>query len=153
MLEKALKDLDDWNDDTRARCKKWFGDDDEATRKLVRERTQKVLDKLDKMDPATNFVKAEPGEEDCYGYVYPTKEDKLYLGDLFATAPATGTDSKAGTLIHEVSHYQSTGRTRDVKMADGTTAYGHDNCEQLAKDDPDKAKTNADSFEFFVEGG
>jgi uncharacterized Zn-binding protein involved in type VI secretion len=153
LLQKARDDLDTWDEATQARCKKWFGDSDESTRQLLKDRVDKVMNKLSSMSPETDFVPAEPGEEDCFAYVYPTRDDKIYLGTDFKYAPATGTDSKAGTLIHEISHYQSTGRTRDVKMADGSTAYGHSKCEKLAKEDPEKAKKNADSFEFFVEGG
>ena len=35
----------------------------------------------------------------------PNKPYTIYLGRVFWTAPATGTDSQAGTLIHEISHF------------------------------------------------
>jgi uncharacterized Zn-binding protein involved in type VI secretion len=151
LLTKCLEGLKKRNDATKARAKKWFGDDDEATLKLMQDRVEKEIKKLDSFT-AANFVPAEKGEEDCYAYVYPDKDDKIYLGNDFDTAPATGPDSKAGTLVHEMSHYNSVAGTKDVVMSDGKTAYGRSNCEKLAKDDPAKAKKNADSFEYFVEG-
>ncbi|MCI0570918.1 MAG: M35 family metallo-endopeptidase, partial [Myxococcaceae bacterium] len=40
-----------------------------------------------------------------YAYVYPTQPYKIYVCKAFWTAPMTGTDSKGGTLIHEMSHF------------------------------------------------
>jgi len=119
--------------------------------KLMQDRVEKEIKKLDSFT-TTNFVPAEKGQEDCYAYVYPDKDDKIYLGDDFDPAPATGPDSKAGTLVHEMSHYNSVGGTDDVVMSDGKTAYGQKRCEKLAKEDPAGAKNNAGSFEYFVEG-
>jgi peptidyl-Lys metalloendopeptidase len=40
-----------------------------------------------------------------YAYVYPTKPYNIYLCKYFWLAPMAGTDSKGGTLIHEMSHF------------------------------------------------
>jgi len=58
---------------------------------------------------------------------------------------ANGTDSKSGTLCHEMSHFNSVGATKDH-------VYGTSNSNALAKADPDKALTNADNFEYYCEG-
>jgi hypothetical protein len=144
MLEKAKADLAKWDNTTQTRFKRWFGATDEAARKRMSERVDKEIAQIDKMTVA-NFQPAEPGEEDCYAYVYPNDDTKVYLGDDFAPAPATGPDSKAGTLVHEMSHYDTVGGTEDH-------AYGQGPCKALAKQDPPKAQSNADSFEYFVEG-
>ena len=44
-------------------------------------------------------------QENVYAYVYPNQPYKIYLGRVYWTAPAAGTDSQAGTLIHEMSHF------------------------------------------------
>lgn len=150
MLEKAIEDLEKWDEDTRKRAEKWFGGSDEAVRQKMLDRAKKAHDKLASFGPE-NFVPAEAGEEDCYAYVYPNDDTKMYLGDDFKTAPLTGTNSQAGTMVHESSHYNTVGGTDDEELADGTVAYGHDAAEKLAKEDPAKAQNNADSFEFFVE--
>lgn len=59
--------------------------------------------------------------------------------------PAVGTNSRAGTIIHEMSHFSIAGGTKDH-------AYGPDECKAPAKTDPLLALTNADTFEFYVEG-
>lgn len=149
LLTKSLDGIKNKSDAAKASAKKWFGDDGDATLQLMQGRIEKEIKKLDSFTTA-NFVPAEPGENDCYAYVYPNKEDKIYLGDDFDSAPATGTNSKASTLIHEMSHYNSVGATDDVKLANGKDAYGESNCMKLVKENPAGAKNNADSFENFV---
>jgi peptidyl-Lys metalloendopeptidase len=79
-----------------------------------------------------------------YAYVYPNQPYTIYLCSVFWTAPAQGTDSKAGTLIHETSHFNVVAGTDDW-------AYGQINAKSLAISDPVKAIDNADSHEYFAE--
>ncbi len=79
-----------------------------------------------------------------YAYVYPNQPYKIYVCKAFWTAPATGTDSKAGTLVHEMSHFTAVAGTDDW-------AYGHTAAKSLAISDPAKAIGNADSHEYFSE--
>lgn len=79
-----------------------------------------------------------------YAYVYPNQPYNIYLCRVFWTAPMTGTDSKAGTLIHEMSHFTVVAGTEDW-------AYGQSAAESLAISDPNKAIDNADSHEYFAE--
>ena len=79
-----------------------------------------------------------------YAYVYSNQPYTIYLCGVFWTAPATGTDSKAGTLIHEMSHFTVVAGTDDW-------AYGQTNAKALAISDPAKAVDNADSHEYFAE--
>ena len=57
---------------------------------------------------------------------------------------ALGIDSKAGTLVHEMSHFNVTAGTSDY-------AYGTSACQRLASSNPKKAINNADSHEYFAE--
>ena len=79
-----------------------------------------------------------------YAYVYPNQPYKIFLCKVFWTAPATGTDSKAGTLIHEMSHFNPVASTNDW-------VYGQTGAMTLAKTSPAKAITNADNHEYFAE--
>ncbi|HEV8267575.1 MAG TPA: M35 family metallo-endopeptidase, partial [Thermoanaerobaculia bacterium] len=79
-----------------------------------------------------------------YAYVYPTQPYIVYLCKVFWTAPMTGTDSKAGTLIHETSHFNVVASTDDW-------VYGQSGCKSLAQSDPNKAIDNADSHEYYAE--
>jgi len=79
-----------------------------------------------------------------YAYVYPTQPYKIYLCGAFWAAPLTGTDSRAGTLVHEMSHFNVVASTDDW-------AYGQTAAKALAISDPVKAVDNADSHEYFAE--
>ena len=79
-----------------------------------------------------------------YAYVYPNQPYKIYLCKVFWQAPLAGTDSQAGTLIHEMSHFDVVAQTDDV-------VYGTAGAMNLAITDPDAAVTNADSHEYFAE--
>jgi peptidyl-Lys metalloendopeptidase len=79
-----------------------------------------------------------------YAYVYPTQPYTIYLCSVFWTAPDTGTDSKAGTLIHEMSHFNVVAGTDDY-------VYGQSGAKSLAISNPDNAADNADNHEYFAE--
>ena len=76
--------------------------------------------------------------------MYPTQPYKIYLCGAFWSAPLTGTDSRAGTLVHEMSHFNVVAGTDDW-------AYGQTAAKALAISDPVKAVDNADSHEYFAE--
>ena len=83
-------------------------------------------------------------KQNIYAYVYPTQPYKIYLCGAFWAAANTGTDSRAGTLIHEMSHFNVVASTDDW-------AYGQAAAANLALTDPAKALDNADSHEYFAE--
>jgi peptidyl-Lys metalloendopeptidase len=79
----------------------------------------------------------------AYAYVYPTQPYKVYLCGAYWKAPTSGTDSKGGTTIHEVSHFNVVAGTDDL-------AYGQTACKRLAGN-AKRAIKNADSHEYFGE--
>ncbi len=82
--------------------------------------------------------------ESNYAYVYADQPYKVHLCNHFWTAPTLGTDSKAGTLVHEASHFTVVAATAD-------NAYGQEACRALAQENPFAAIHNADSHEYFAE--
>jgi len=79
-----------------------------------------------------------------YAYVYPTQPYVIYVCSVFWTAPMAGTDSKGGTLIHEMSHFNVTASTNDY-------VYGQTAAKSLAISNPTQALGNADNHEYFAE--
>lgn len=77
-------------------------------------------------------------------YVYQDDAYHIYLGQGYWPADDTGYDSKAGTLIHESSHFNVNGGTQDY-------VYGLQEGQALAKSTPDHAVQNADNVEHFAE--
>ena len=68
----------------------------------------------------------------------------IYICGPYWTAPATGLDSKAGTIIHEAARFTKNGGAEDF-------VYYQDDCKDLAKSDPVKAALNAGNHEYFAE--
>jgi peptidyl-Lys metalloendopeptidase len=83
-------------------------------------------------------------DNSLYAFVYVNQPYHVHLCGAFFAAPATGTDSKAGTLVHETSHFTVVAGTNDY-------AYGQTACKKLATKTPNKAVANADSHEYFAE--
>jgi len=83
-------------------------------------------------------------DEGAFAYVFTNDPFKIYLCRAFWTASVTGTDSQAGTILHELSHFP------EVKGTDDH-AYGQSAAAALARSNPAQAANNADSFEYFVE--
>lgn len=97
------------------------------------------------LDQSNGEVKINCGcNQSYYAYVYPTRPYEIFVCRAFWNAPLTGTDSKAGTLIHETSHFNVVAGTDDV-------VYGQAGAKNLALTDPDGALNNADSHEYFAE--
>ncbi|KFN42877.1 M35 family metallo-endopeptidase [Arenimonas oryziterrae] len=82
--------------------------------------------------------------KNTYAYVYPNQPYRIYLCGAFWTAPNTGTDSRAGTIIHETSHFDIVANTDDV-------VYGQSGAKSLAISNPNDAIRNADSHEYLSE--
>ncbi|QRV92785.1 peptidyl-Lys metalloendopeptidase [Ceratobasidium sp. AG-Ba] len=87
---------------------------------------------------ATNYdctaCKSEPGidYDSTFAYVNPPSPGKIYLCGAFWSAPNTGTDSRAGTIVHENSHFTVNGGTDDH-------VYGQSSAKSLAKSNPAQA--------------
>lgn len=97
------------------------------------------------MQQSGNQIKINCGcNQSYYAYVYPTKPYEIFVCRAFWTAPNTGTDSRAGTLVHEMSHFDVVANTDDV-------VYGQTGAKSLAISNPDGALNNADSHEYFAE--
>src|SRR5215471_8619217 len=77
-----------------------------------------------------------------YAYTYKGTTTIWFCSE-FWSATATGTDSKAGTVVHEHTH--SDASTDDIR-------YGQADCRSLAKTKPNDAFQNADSHEYYAGG-
>ncbi|KAJ8093481.1 hypothetical protein PM082_020338 [Marasmius tenuissimus] len=119
----------------------WFGAYD-ATRKATVLRNFNAI----KGYPFSGSVSYDCSCTDSgtYAYVYAASYGKIYLCGAFWRAPNTGTDSRAGTLIHESSHFTAVAGTQDV-------VYGQSGARNLARTNPASAIRNADSHEYFAE--
>lgn len=117
----------------------WFGTYDSGRYSTVRNHFSSILGAMDNASVTFSCQCTSS----AYAYVYSNQPYTIYLCNAFWNAPAQGTDSKAGTLVHEMSHF-------DVVAGTNDNAYGQTACKKLAKR-PQKAIDNADSHEYFAE--
>ena len=74
----------------------WFGLYDPSRYSRVKSNFGKISDAF--RDATITFDCSS--KRNVYAFVYPNQPFKIYLGRVYWSAPATGTDSQAGTLIH-----------------------------------------------------
>ncbi len=82
--------------------------------------------------------------DNYFAYVYKNQPYQIFVCNAFWSAPLVGTDSKAGTLIHEMSHFTVVADTDDH-------VYGQGLAQSLAISNPTQALDNADNHEYFAE--
>lgn len=118
----------------------WFGALDAARQATVNKHFTAIKDAFE-----TKPVKVDCGcDEDYFAYVYPAQPYTIYVCNAFWSAPLTGTDSKGGTLLHEMSHF-------DVVAGTDDHVYGQQGAAEMARTAPERAINNADSHEYFGE--
>ena len=118
----------------------WFGVANATGQATVTEHFTNIYTALDTQDIAFDCNCTD----NSFAYVYADQPYTIYLCNAFWTANLSGTDSQAGTIIHEMSHFTVLAGTDDF-------AYGHTDAKSLANTDPQKAIFNADNHEYFAE--
>ncbi|TFK98810.1 deuterolysin M35 metalloprotease [Pterulicium gracile] len=83
-------------------------------------------------------------EAGTYAYVYPARYGEIFLCGVFWDIAVSGPNSRAGTLIHESSHFTQNGGTDDI-------VYGTSGARDLASSSPSQAINNADNYEYYAE--
>jgi uncharacterized Zn-binding protein involved in type VI secretion len=154
MIDNKRAELERWNEEDKKKFKTAFGTDGESARKSMK----KWLEKMKKLNEKTtidNFVKVPADEDDGFiAQVTPgDKKHKIELASEFWKLPATGEDSKAGTLMHEMSHFKSISGTKDSfgSYLGGSDIYGASDARKLALSNSKLALKHADSFEYWAE--
>lgn len=123
-----------------ARYLTWFGGLDAARGARVSSNVAAIKDAFENKP-----VKIDCGcNEDYFAYVYPAKPYTVWVCKAFWAAKVTGTDSRGGTLLHEMSHF-------DVVAGTDDHVYGQQGAGELARSAPQRAINNADSYEYFGE--
>jgi peptidyl-Lys metalloendopeptidase len=133
----------------------WFGRWDAVRAKFVR-RTVSALKNHIRTSKIT-YVCERQGAGSCdgntYAYVYPRDSSTIHLCGPYFNLPTLSdatflevfnSGTRAGTIIHEMSHYEDVGSTND-------NCYNRDACSSFARTSPNRAAHNADSFQYFAE--
>lgn len=183
LLEKRRVDLARWDPDTQENFSAWFGTEEIEAREVIDKRIGRALRTLrhlkvedfvpipkpKKRGKKRSIYDAEVADwQSTFAYVsrgYTRTRLRataieiavIHVGPEFASADDT---TRAGTIIHEVSHFVSVGNTDDVsatflgdpRKPGERQMYGYTKAERLSLQSPAGALKNADNFEFFIEG-
>lgn len=119
----------------------WFGTFDNTRLSVVTANFTTIRDRMH--DTTFTYDLSGTGcEPGVFAYTYKGATT-VWMCESFWSALPTGTDSKAGTVVHELSH--AIVRTDDI-------VYGQAKCRQLAINDPNRAVKNADNHEYCAGG-
>jgi peptidyl-Lys metalloendopeptidase len=118
----------------------WFGASDAARGAKVTSNFTAIKDAFENKPVKIDCDCDEP----YFAYVYPARPYTVWVCKAFWAADVTGTDSRGGTLLHELSHF-------DVVAATDDHVYGQAGAAELARTAPERAVNNADSHEYFGE--
>ncbi len=140
MANGSLSYLNNTTPGNTSRYRTWFGTYSSTGWNTAKSHFTAIKSAFD-----TKSVIVDCGCTDsAYAYVYKNSPYRIYVCNAFWNAPMTGTDSKGGTLVHEMSHFSIVADTDDH-------AYGQSACKSLATSNPTRALDNADSHEYFAE--
>jgi peptidyl-Lys metalloendopeptidase len=143
--ERIAKDTQNYLRDINpaARYVQWFGNFEAGNYNKIISDFDKIVDAIVNKSITFN-CSMDSCQEGTYAYVYPTQPYEIHLCSSFWNANLTGTDSRGGTIVHELSHFNVVAGTDDI-------VYGQAQCRQLAITNPSEAIANADSHEYIAE--
>lgn len=144
---KVNKDFLKWNADNASLPRfnqlvnTYLGSRTDARYTAFDSSVRRIKNYLDGTENLIISFNGSPDEEKTYAYT-SFNSGKLTLCRKFFSAPATGTDSAPGTILHELTHLLQ--NTDDHE-------YGKTKTKALASQSPHLAMRNADNFEYFCE--
>lgn len=81
-----------------------------------------------------------------FAFVFKGDPFNMNVCPVFFRVAARGTDSRSGTIIHEISHFTVVADTDDF-----SSALNQSGSRALARNNPSSAVRNANAFEYFAE--
>lgn len=135
---------------------RWFGNYNAKSAEHVR-RNLKAIVKTLRTQSVTAHCR-NLGEDLCDGETYAfVDKDRPYkinlcpnffemetMKQLTLETATDGNGTRAGTLVHEISHFAVVADTRDI-------CYSRRDCSDMALFEPQESLINADSYQYFVE--
>ncbi len=132
-----------------ARYTEWFGAFSTARYAQVQEGMARIASATSNQTIGFNCdCSNQPGVDPSrtFAFVFPSDAFNMTLCDVFFLVPREGTDSKSGTIVHEISHFNVVAATDDF-----SSALDQQGSRNLANSSPNSAIRNANAFEYFAE--
>lgn len=135
---------------------RWFGKHTVQSGEKVRRNLKAVVSAIRKDEIAAVCVNEGSGlcDGDTYAFVDPDDPYQVSLCPAFFVmdtmkqltdeSVAAGNGTRAGTWVHEITHFTNVAATDDI-------CYSREDCSDMASAAPMDALMNADSYQYFVE--
>jgi hypothetical protein len=149
-LERTREAIERWDPEDRANAEEWFGSSSDQVRDHLRNVYQRISKNMDRVELHPFETDQMADSQGVFAYVYPEQgldggALKVHVGEPFHHAEAPP-DTKAGILVHEVSHFVDVADT-----GDDDESYGQEGSRHLAQTSPELALRTADNIEYFFE--
>ena len=146
LLSTADLSLPPINSVTGSKFQRWFGGsegDNDPIVKAVYAEAVGFINFKTFWCPNASFPGDDPG---TFAFVPKGAAPfgEIFIAADFFNTKTAGANSQAGTIVHELVHLSTQRTIVDV-------VYGTIKAKGLAKTDPQKARRNADNYEYFVE--
>ncbi|SEW11628.1 Lysine-specific metallo-endopeptidase [Cognatiyoonia koreensis] len=134
----------------------WFGKYSPAAAETVRGNLKRVVTAIrtGRIRTKCEDISRNECEPDIYAYVYDDEPYLIRICPPFFSLPnmarlrpgqtSSNFGTRAGTIVHEITHFNNVADTDD-------NCYARDVCADFAQDYPSEALRNADSYQYFVE--
>jgi peptidyl-Lys metalloendopeptidase len=122
----------------------WFGAYDKDRYAKVLNAYRNISNALSNYSVDFDCTTCPSPNSSTIAYVWPDLPFGIYICGPYYALPDDGSNTKAGTIVHEMSHFNGIGNT--VDLASGSTS-----CALLATRDPASAVQNADNYLFFAD--
>ena len=147
----AINDLNNAPVDKRAsarRYREWFGAYSASRYQTVSRGMSKISSALVNRQIGFDCGCNDPNVDRNSTFAYVYSNDPYYMNvcSVFFRTTAAGTDSRAGTIIHEISHFNVVAGSDDFQ-----SALDQSGSRNLANTNPNNAIKNANAFEYFAE--
>jgi len=131
---------------TARRYREWFGQFTAGRYEIVRNNMAQIANALRDQRIGFNCECNLPGIQPDFVFAFVSRNDpfNMTLCGLFWRAPLLGTDSRSGTIVHEVSHFSIVADTDDFRPNQA-------GIRDLARTQPDNAARAANAYEYFAE--
>jgi hypothetical protein len=146
-LDQAIAAIDSGESAHAKRLTEWLGVKSSEEAKEVRDALVMARGFLDGILFVCS-VKTDLRIGDVYAYVRADKAFVITLSAFFFSAPDRGYSSKAGIVVHEMTHFVLAGASKDPRTR---KEYGTAPARARAATQPSAARRNAENLEYFVE--
>ena len=149
IASRASSDLDNAPVEQRPNAERyveWFGAFTEGRYNNVALGMRRIAAALANQRIGFDCTCDDPRRQNLFAFVFTNDPFNMNVCPVFFRVAPAGTDSRSGTIVHEISHFNVVAATDDF-----SSALDQRGSRALAISSPTSAVRNANAFEYFAE--